>query len=157
VLGSGLVMLRVRQKNNKGRPAHSEFHGRPLAGLVQVAHLTATAAGELHPEDHESLVELIVGFCDGVANPGEVTVHLEACDEALARDGYDTCINGVLCNLPSREPRRHALLCGAVVLGSCEPPLGPHEGELFVALAIALGFSREETLDLLDEAGKLYV
>lgn len=156
MLGSGSPMLRVQRKNNKGRPSQADFHGRSLAGLVEVAFLTATSSVDLGPDDTRALVELLVSFCEGTAQPSEVAELLEKSDWALAVEGYDARVLALLQGLPTPELRRLALAGGAAVLAADDSPEREHAGELYIALAMALGFTREEALDLIDEASRLY-
>ena len=148
-------MLRVQRKSGQGPDLVEDLRGRTLAGVVEAGFLMAAADGDLAPEELETLSGVIVGFTGGAADAAEVTRVLDACDEALAREGYDARISAVIAHLPSPELRRLGLLCSAVVLGANDA-FGPQEGDLYVALAIALGFRREDALDLLDEARSLY-
>lgn len=148
-------MLRVQRKSGKVAAPVDDLRGRALAGVVEAGFLMAAADGDLAPEELDALSGVIVGFTGGAAEASEVSRLLDACDEALAREGYDARITAILDHLPTPELRRLGLLCSAVVLGA-DDTFGPQEGDLYVALAIALGFRRDEALDLLDEARAMY-
>ena len=148
-------MLRVQRKSGKMPAAVDDLRGRALAGVVEAGFLMAAADGDLAPTEFETLAGVIEGFTGGAASAEEVARLLDACDEALAREGYDQRITAVIDHLPSPELRRLGLLCSAVVLGA-DDAFGPQEGDLYVALAVALGFRRDEALDVLDEARALY-
>lgn len=148
-------MLRVQRKSGHVPGPVADLRGPALAGVVETGFLMASADGDLAPAELEALAAVLVAFTGGTADPAEVARLLDASDEALAREGYDARVTVLLERLPTVELRRLALLCSAVVLDANDA-FGPGEGDLYVALAITLGFRRDEALDVLDEARALF-
>jgi hypothetical protein len=145
-------MLRARGKNQKGRLARGDIQGDALAGITEVAFLVASSGHEIPDAGLDELARLVARFLGNEARESEVFVQIEACREALDRDGFDARINAVLRNLPTIPLRRLALDLGAEVLLSDDAFHLEVEGELFLALGITLGFPREEVLLRLREA-----
>jgi hypothetical protein len=152
VLGSAPTMLRARGKNQKGRLARGDIQGDSLGGITEVAFLVASSGHDIPDTGLDELARLVARFLGNEARESEVFVQIEACREALDRDGFDERINAVLRNLPTIPLRRLALDLGAEVLLSDDAFRLEFEGELFLALGITLGFPREEVLLRLREA-----
>lgn len=91
----------------------------------------------------------------------EVSLLVQACSQAIEREGYDARVNAILRNLPTKQLRIFALNLGAAVFHANEEFRMDQEGELFLALGISMGIPCMEILeciqgyglDLLDRIG----
>ena len=90
--------------------------------------------------------------CDGSVDEDELSSLALHCAEALAQDGFDARITGLLGKLPTDELRLVSLRGAAFVLLSNDELSLDEDGELFVSLALSLGLSREQAIDAIEEA-----
>jgi tellurite resistance protein len=131
-----------------------EIQGKTLAGMVEAGFLMAAADGTLEDAELETVAGVITGFTKGHATPEEIDELLDACAEALETDGYDARLQAVANNLVNKDLRHYGLLTAALVLVS-DGEVGDDEVDLYTDMGTALGFSEQESVAIMEEAGDL--
>ncbi|MCU0653945.1 MAG: hypothetical protein MUF64_01190 [Polyangiaceae bacterium] len=145
-------MLRVRAESYESRPGLGDLQEPVLTGLIEVASLVATSGAPLSEHERHELARLVSLFLGGHPPVEEVLPRLLGSEQALQAEGYDARIDALLAALPSMTLRKLALQLGAEVLCSSSNFRLDREGELFLALGLALGLSRPEILERIREA-----
>jgi tellurite resistance protein len=150
-------MLRKRKK--QARPSQAppaKLDGKVLAGIVEAGFLIAAYDGTVRDEKLEEIATVIRAFTNESASDDDIMGLLNACAMGLDRDGYDARIDVMVRHLPSDALRRYALNCAATVIACDDDFSDLREGEMFMAMAEAIGFSRDEAFDLLEETRRAY-
>ena len=131
-----------------------DIQGKTLAGMVEAGYLMAAADGTIEDAERETVAGVITGFTKGHATPEEIEELIDACAEALESDGYEARLAAVAHNLASKELRHYGLLTAALVLVS-DGEVGDDELELYTDMGRELGFTDEEGVAIMTEAGDL--
>lgn len=131
-----------------------EIQGKTLAGMVEAGYLMAAADGTIEEAERATVAGVITGFTKGHASAEEIEELLDACATALETDGYEARLAAVAHNLVSKELRHFGLLTAALVLVS-DGEVEDDELELYTDMGAELGFSEEEGVAIMDEAGDL--
>jgi len=140
------LLAKFRGKT-RGTSSADEF----FSGLVEGAFLVAAADGEMSEDEETTLAETLQLVTGDLYEPEEFIAMINAFEEALDTDGFDTRLQALARTLPD-EAARHEVLSVAALIALCDRNLAEAELKSLHAIGAAFGFSREVVEGVVSEA-----
>jgi tellurite resistance protein len=121
-----------------------------LWAISLASYLMARADGKLTEDEYQALGEALVSLAEEPISQEQLHGLLDQHESLLQRVGVEGAAHEMVKRLPNQDARRAALIMAATI-AFVDGEVSDEEGDTFLALSVALGFSEDEAEEILEE------